>query len=148
MITTQQQEQLVANLRAVVDFCQRHGRGSSLQGVDRDTLIRYVTFCHMTGKMAVSYENHQVQAVAFYWPDFLENIEAKHEYKRDQFEWEKPRPGDCLFIGDVIGTMKGVSKLYTGAVERWPHLSVIPLVTYRHGKVYRIPRKTLERILQ
>ena len=148
MMTMKEQQQLAANLRLVVDFCLQHGRGSSLQGVQRDTLVRYVAFCHMTGKMAVSHASGEIDAVAFYWPDWLEKVEAKDAEKREQFEWAASRPGDCLFIGDVIGNMKGVSKLYTQAVERWPHLAIVPLVTYRHGKLHRFNKRTLERILQ
>ena len=146
--TTNQQTQLSTLLWAVVDFCQNRGsKNTSIHGMERQQLFRYVSFCYFAGKLACSWENNQLEAVVFYWPDFRERIESNYEEGRSQFAWEKVRKGDSMFIADVIGSRKSVAKGYQALIEKFPHVISVPMFTYRHGKLVQLYGKQLERFL-
>lgn len=136
---------LATNINSATDFCWQN-RGRVLQwAASRQKLFRYVAFCIISGKIAISFENGNVKAVIFYWCDFQERIEAKYEHRHPQFEWKSTHNGDSVFVGDVIGDRLHVSKLWQSAVEKWPHLLVTPIFTLRHEKLVRINPAMLNR---
>lgn len=99
------------------------------------TLFRYVAFAWLHGRIAVSQEAGQIEAVMFYWSDFKERIEAKAENKVQQFEWMPNHPGDALFVAEIIGSHSGVAKIVRSAFEKWPNLMTLPIYTFRRGKL-------------
>lgn len=108
-------------------------------------LFRYVAHCFYHGKLNVVFTDKEVLAVAFYWPDFQERIEAKFAEGLPQFEWLPCHKGDSLFIADVLGNREAIARLYRVTMERFPHLMSVPFFTYRGGKLVQLDRWRLER---
>lgn len=148
MTTTEQQVKLAAHLWAITDFCMKDRKAGVLWDWTRDKVFRFVAFCFYTGRLAVAFEGAKIECVAFYWLDFIEIIEARHERNQPQFQWGKCHGGDCLFLGDVIGNRVSVGKIYQGVIEKWPHVVMLPIMTYRKGALVRVNIKTLNRFLK
>src|SRR5258708_39336410 len=104
---TAQQIAFASHLWDVTNFCYAN-RGSRCLRGDLQKMFRYVAFCHLTGKIAVSQSNGQIDAVVFYWADWREHLESRIERGLSVFEWRESHPGDCLFVGDVVGNRQAV----------------------------------------
>jgi len=142
-----QPTQLAAQLWAIVDFCMKHRKAGVLWDWPREKVFRFVAFCSLTGKIAYSVENNQLEAVVFYWCDWKERVEAKHENNMPQFEWEKSRNGDCLFLGDCVGSRRSIGKIYQSLVERFPNTITIPILTYRRKTLVTLNKPLIERFI-
>jgi hypothetical protein len=148
MTLSDQQQKLSAHLWAVVDFCMAHKGARCMQWAnDRSLLFRYVADCYFTGKLGVSWQDNKLNAVVFYWPDFKERIEAKYENMNPQFEWGPCHKGDALFVADVIGDRKAVAMMYQSAIERFPNMLTLLIMTYRKDKLICLYGRALERFL-
>ena len=132
----------------LTEFCMDKRKTGVLWDWPRDKVTRFVAFCFYNGKMAFSFDNDRINAVIFYWPDHMEHVEMRHEQKRPQFEWEPAKRGDVLFFGDCIGTRASISRLYTSLVQKYPQLSTVPVMTYRHGKLITFSKRLIERFCQ
>lgn len=139
--------QLAAQLWAIVDFCMNHRKAGVLWDWPREKVFRFVAFCSLTGKIAYSVENNQLEAVVFYWTDHIEHVEAKHAEKRPQFEWATPKRGDCLFLGDCIGNQKAIGRIYQSVIERFPNMITVPILTYRREKLVTLNKPLIERFI-
>jgi len=110
--------------------------------MDRHDLFKYVAFCHFSGRLNVAFEAGQIEAVVFAWPGTRLEIESG---KHKDFNWDLPQKGNALFVADVIGSRRGVAKIYNGQIRNNPQLKSLPIFTYRHGRIHRL--KHLNRFL-
>jgi hypothetical protein len=145
---TEQQQSLVRVFWKIVDFIEAHRGKECLQDCDRTKLFRYVAHSYFTGKLCVSWEEGKIVAVAFYWPDFKENIEACFVENLSQFKWQPTHKGDALFVGNVIGNRKAIARMWAATIERFPHMITTPIFTYRKKKLVQITNEQLERFLK
>lgn len=144
-----QDQRLKAYLWLVTDFCMaRKSDKCAIRHMDRDQTFRFVAFCHFDGRLYSTFDDGQCKAVAFMWADWQERIEAKNEYGKLQFEWTKQHPGDCVMIGDVIGTAKYVKRLWVSATTHQPVLLDCPLFTMRRNKLVRMSINKIERLFR
>ena len=142
-----QPTQLAAQINGIVDFCLKRGKRTAVGKLDREAAFRYVAFCMLTGKLAFSYENNQIEAVAFYWAGHREHIEAKFAEDLPQFEWTMPKHGDCLFLGDCIGSREGIARIYQSVIEKFPNMITVPILTYRRGNLVCLTNGIIERFI-
>ena len=151
MITvTKQQQELAAYLHAVTDFCVRRGQstGRMFVGNTRDQIFRYVSFCHLTGRLQVRMEHNRPSAIIICWPEFAERIEAKAAEGKPQFEWTKVHKGDSVFCAEVIADRDSLRELYNGMIQAFPNLMTMRIFTMRHGKLAQLPQTTIERFMR
>lgn len=137
--------QLATYLHSVCNWIMGQPRKCLLDSYQK--VFNYVAFCHFTGKMSVSWKDGQIEAVAFHWPDFAELIEMKDAEGRQQFEFAKAHRGDALFVGECIGSRKGIANIYNAMIARFPNLVSVPFYTYRHGKCVKLSPDTLQRFI-
>ena len=144
--STKEFEGLKKHFDNLESFCIEN-RGKTIPWADdRKLLRRYLEFCHLTGKVATLTSHGKIDTVIFWWPDFLEHIEAKHENKISQFEWAPMKNnGDAIFISDIIGRHYGVKQIAASAVALNPQMVSMPKYTYRHGKLLKISNKLFTR---
>jgi len=148
IVTTKQQQQLADYLRRVTDFFMARKGRHCLPTITAEKAFRYLAFCHLTGRLNVRCRpNGAVDCIVICWPDFKERIEAKHAEGMSQFEWGKVRPGDCIFLAEVVGSRSGVKALYQGLVEAFPNLLRMPVYTYRRGKLVQLTQPAIERFV-
>ena len=148
MTITTEQLNLAERLWQITDWClNRRNQQCPLEGT-REAMFRYVGLCYLTGRMCIAWTEHgDIEAVAFCWADWKEHIELKHAQKRQQFEtWVKR--GDSLFVAEVVGSSKGIGRLYQHAVQAYPHLLTIPIYTYRRGELVQLTNKEIERFIK
>lgn len=142
------EKELTHKIALVTDFCWKRSNQWTNQGTESwDKCFNFVAYCMMVGKCAVLWKDDDVKGVIFYWPDFQEHIEAKWENKRSQFEWEHPKRGDSVFVGDVFGNRDGIGCMIGTFMQQFPHLLQTPIYTYRKGKLKRLHLKTLNRFI-
>lgn len=142
-------QKLKAYLWAVTDFVLAHrSEKCACRHMDRNQLFKWIAFCHLTGRLWTQVENGQVVAIATAWSDWQEHVEAKAEYSRAQFEWKHQTPGDCLFIGDVIGKATPLKNLWDEACAHNPALLACPIYTFRREKLRRLSIGKLERLFR
>lgn len=140
------EKQLTQKIALVTDFCWKRSNQWTMAGLQVwDKAFNFVAFCMMSGKCAVLWKNDEVKGVIFYWPDFIEHIEAKAENNRPQFEWEHPKMGDAVFVGDVFGNRETIGCMIGTFIQQFPHLLDTPIYTYRKGNLKKLNAKTLNR---
>ena len=147
IVTTIQQQQLAAHIRLITDFFMARKGRHCLPSITVDRAFRYLAFCKLTGRLNVRFENGRPESLIIAWPDWFERIEAKHAEGRPQFDWCPVRPGDSIFVAEVVGTRRGVRSLYQSLIEAYPHLLRLPVYTYRRGALVRLGQKTIERFM-
>lgn len=147
MTSKQHQESIAKIIWAIVDFCMARIGNSSLKGMNRELIFRFVAFCYVDGRICFIWENGEIKSVAFYWLDWKEHIEMKAHEKRPQFNWTKAGKGDCLFLADVFGSRKYLAKLYQEGVEKYPQILTMTVYTFRHGKLDCLYGQAIERFL-
>lgn len=141
-------QQLSVFLWQVTDWILAHRGKRCLPEATREPLFRYVALCHLTGRLNVALDKQgQIEAVLFWWADWLERIEAKAAEGMQQFEAEVHK-GDSVFVAEVIGLKSGVRRIYEAAVDKFPHLVVTPIFTYRNQKLVRLSWKEIERFME
>lgn len=140
---------LKAYLWAVTEFCLVHKSDkTAIRHMDRQQMFRFVSFNHFDNRLYSTFEDGQCKAVAFMWADFWERIEAKYEHGKLQFEWTKQHSGDCAMVGDVMGTVKYVKRLWVAATTHNPALVNCPIYTMRRGKLVRLSFQKIERFVR
>lgn len=144
---TTQDQALGSLLWKFTDWIMANKGKNCLQLATRENLFRYVALCWLTGRLNVSTDDqNRITAVVFSWTDWREHIELKAAEGRQQFE-SHTHKGDAIFVAEVIGSRSGVSRIYQGAIERFPHLSVTPIFTYRKNKLVQLTWNEIERFM-
>ena len=134
-------------VKNIFDFCRaRSTPATSIHETKDDLLMRYIQFCLFHGKVAIAFQDGKIETLVFWWPDTLVNIQEKHATGKPQFEWVPTKRGDCLFLSDLIGNMKGVKKITKALMSKWPAMANVPVYTYRHGRLMQVPPRGIERV--
>lgn len=148
--TLQHQKQMADYLRQVTDFCLVRGKttGRMFVGNSAAEVFRYVSFCHLTGRLNSRFDAGAVSAVLICWPDWQEHIEHKASVNKPQFEWTKVGRGDSIFLAETIGSRAALRVLYDGMMQLHPHLLTMRVFTMRHGKLVRLDQRAIERFMR
>lgn len=142
---TEVDDALAMMLWKVTHFCLAHRSSKVFTGMNHQRIFRYIAFCHFTKRLSAVICNGMVQAIAISWPAWREHLELNHAEGRNQFEWKPIGNGDCLFLAEVIGDRKSLTKLWANTIETAPSLLCVPLFTCRRGKLVQLKLDKLER---
>ena len=150
-MTFEQHQQLGQWLYKVTDYMMEHRSKNCLPLATRDTLFRYVAFAHLTGRLSVAFDLQtmtKIEGVLISWVDWQEHIEAKAEAGVQQFEFVKAHPGDAVFVAEAMGSREAITRIAQAMFEKFPHLLVTPVYTYRHGKLHRLSMKRINQFMK
>jgi hypothetical protein len=117
-------------------------------GNTRDQIFRYVSFCHLSGRLQSKCVNGRPVAMLICWPEFAERIEAKAAEGRPQFEWLPVHKGDSVFCAEVIADRDSLRELYNGMIQTFPNLMTMRIFTMRHGKLVQLSQDKIERFMR
>lgn len=143
-LTTQQREHsTIWSLAHFAHSC----RGQRLfVGMSFEQVFRYIAFCYLDNRINWNGRAGSIEALAITWVDWREHIEARHAEGQNQFKWQRhPKNGDCVFVAEVIGTRASITALWTTVIESAPALMLVPILTYRHGKLVELNLSKIER---
>jgi hypothetical protein len=124
-------ETFLSRVGEVTEWCFER-RGKCFEGWSREKLFFYVGFC-MVGK-AIFVERDDrgsIQTVVFAWPTRLELV-------NEPFNWRIPKPGDCLFVAQVIGARKFMRAILAKVVSQWPHVKRFFALRHKGDAVERM----------
>ncbi len=126
----------------IAEFCLHNG-GKAFAGWLAPTLYAYAFF-HVVDRTVFLARSHgAITTAAFMWG------RPESEIRQDAtFNWKRSQDNaDSLFLAEVVGSQRDLSKLSKQVSARWPDWTSKKVFTFRSGKLVQLPHETIERMI-
>lgn len=137
-MTQTEQREIADKVRAMAIFCLER-KGRCFADWNGAKVFQYLAWNFLNGTVFVVYEGAKIKALAIAFRVMQLELTLR-DTECHVFDWKRlHQEGDCTLISHVFGTRSECRTLQNMIIAKWPESKEQPFMTYRLGKLHRIP---------